>query len=211
MRQDTDERAIVLFPDRAKLFRTVLPSLLSLSIAIPIIKVWKSGKRGHQIVSLLTALVSLLWESLYVPLWFRLLFPRPIVVVNDEGIAYNPSAAWFTNFALKIRWEEIAVIFPFELVKAHWLAIVPKDVETFAQQQKLIRFRRLPLLVTASQVDAPFVIPEPMILSFTINELLSQIQTKYQQEIEASGIKIGEERKIPFKTGNGPTQTRSEQ
>lgn len=38
MRQDTDERAIVLFPDRARLLKNSLSSLPTAPLAIPVIK-----------------------------------------------------------------------------------------------------------------------------------------------------------------------------
>ena len=201
MRQQPGERTIVLFPDRTRLLKNSLPSLPTALLAIPVVMAWKSKKRALHIVSFLTGALLLFWESLYLPLWFRLLLPRPTVIVNAEGITYNPPAPWFVNFALQIRWQEIAEILPYQMSRVHWLAIVPKDQEAFIQQQKILRPRRFPILAVMMQVHTPFFIPEPNILPSTVNELLAQMQAKFQHEIEANNIKIGEEQKITFKTG----------
>jgi hypothetical protein len=204
MRQDADHRTIVLYPDKTRLFKTVLPSLLSGLLALPLIIAWRSRKRSLHIVSLLLGMLLFFWESLFLPQWYRLLFPRPVVVVNEEGITYDPTAPWFVAFALKIRWEEIAAVFLSELIirgekrtrTPRFLAIMPKDQEAFVKKQKLLRPRRLPLLVMMSRIGTPFLLPELAIYPFSLDELLAQIRTKYQLELKANAIEIGEERKL---------------
>ncbi|HLI07405.1 MAG TPA: hypothetical protein VKV40_12620 [Ktedonobacteraceae bacterium] len=43
MRQDTDERTIVLFPDRTWFLKNLLPSLPTVFLIVPVIRAWKSG------------------------------------------------------------------------------------------------------------------------------------------------------------------------
>ena len=206
MRQDADDRTIVLYPDKTMLFKTVLPSLLSGLLALPLIIAWRSRKRLLHIVSLLAGMLLFFWESFFfLPQWYRLLFPRPVVVVNEDGIAYDPGAPWFFAFALQIRWEEIAAMFLSELsirgkkgmrTSPRFLTIMPKDQEAFVKQHKLLRPRRLPLLVVMSQIGTPFLLSEAAIFPFSLDELFAQIRARYQRELEASAIEIGEERKL---------------
>jgi hypothetical protein len=66
------------------------------------------------------------------------------------------------------------------------------------KQHKLFRPRRLPLLVVMSQlaIGTPFLLPESAITPFLLDELWAQIRARYQCEIEANAIEIGEERKL---------------
>jgi hypothetical protein len=137
-----------------------------------------------------------------------LLRPKPIVVVNEIGIAYDdPNATWFMTLGLQIRWEEIAAMFPCELsirgkkgtkTFPRFLAIIPKDRIDFALQHKLFYPRRFLLLFIMSHpsINTPFLVLETKISSCSLDELLAQIRARYQHEIETNGIEIGEERKI---------------
>lgn len=207
MRQDADHRAIVLYPDKTRLFKTVLPSLLSGLLALPLLIAWRSGKRWLHLVSLLAGMLLFFWETLFLSQWSRLLLPKPVVVINEVGIAYDPVVPWIVAFRLQIRWEEIAAIFLSELsvrgkkgtrTSPRFLAIMPKDQEAFVKQHKLLRPRRLPLLVVMSQpgIGTPFLLPELAISPFPLDELVAQIRMRYQREIEAHAIEIGEERKL---------------
>ena len=207
MRQDADHRTIVLYPDKTRLFKTVLPSLLSGLLVLPLLIGWRSGKRSLHLVSLLAGMLLFFWESLFLSLWSRLLLPKPVVVVNEAGIAYDPVASWFVALRLQIRWEEIAIMFLSELsirgkkgtrTFPRFLTIMPKDQEAFVKQHKLLRPRRLPLLVVMSQpgIGTPFLLPESAISPFSLDELFAQICARYQREIEANEIEIGEERKL---------------
>jgi hypothetical protein len=207
MRQDVDHRTIVLYPDKTRLFKTALTSLLSGLLVLPLIIAWRSRKRSLHLVSLPAGMLLFFWESLFLSQWYRLLFPRPVVVVNEAGIAYDPVVPWFVAFRLQIRWEEIAAMFLSELsmrekkgmrTSPRFLTIIPKDQEAFVKQHKLFRPRRLPLLVVMSQlaIGTPFPLPEPAISPFSLDELFAQIRARFQREIEANAIEIGEERKL---------------
>ncbi len=109
MRQDVDHHAIVLYPDKTRLFKTALPSLLSGLLVLPLIISWRSRKRSLHLVSLPASMLLFFWESLFLSQWSRLLFPKPVVVVNEAGIAYDPVVPWFVAFRLLIRWEDSSV------------------------------------------------------------------------------------------------------
>ena len=52
MRQNADHRTIILYPDKTRLFKTALPSLLSGLLVLPLIIAWRSRKRSLHFVSL---------------------------------------------------------------------------------------------------------------------------------------------------------------
>ena len=204
MRQSISDHAIILFPNRAKLFRQVLPALYSGLLIVPIIIARRSGKRALQIISLVGGMLLFLWETLYISFLYRLLFPKPVVVVNDEGIAYDPPAPWFVAFALSIRWQEMAAIFLTDLTirgkkrtrTTRYLCIMPKDQDAYTKQQKILRPRRFAHLVMMSIIKVPFLLPELPILPISLDELLAQIRSRYAREIAAHGIEMREEQRI---------------
>ncbi len=205
---DADPRTIVLYPDKTELFKKAWPSLLGALLAPPILIAWHSGNPWLRLAALLAGLPLFLWESLSLIGWFRLLRPKPIVVVNEAGFTYDdPTASWLMTLGLQIRWEEIAAIFPCELTIRgkkgtktfpRFLAIIPKDRIDFALQHKLFYPRRflLSIIMSHPSINTPFMVFETVISPCSLDELLAQIRARYQHEIEANGIEIGEERKL---------------
>ena len=140
--------------------------------------------------------------------WFRLLRPKPAVIVNEVGFTYDdPMASWLMTSGLQIRWEEIEAIFPCELTIRgkkrtktfpRFLAIIPKDRTDFMFQHKLLYPRRflLSIIMSHPSINTPFMVFETVISPCSLDELLAQVRARYQHEIEAHGIEIGEERKI---------------
>jgi hypothetical protein len=203
-----DSRTIVLYPDKAELFKKVWSSLLGAPLVPPLLIAWSSGNPWLRFASLLVGLPLLLWESTYLLEWFRLLRPKPAVIVNEVGFTYDdPMASWLMTRGLQIRWEEIEAIFPCELTIRgtkrtktfpRFLAIIPKDSAEFSIQHKLLYPRRwlLLLLISFRSINTPFMIFETIISPCSLDELLAQVRARYQHEIEAHGIEIGEERKI---------------
>lgn len=204
MRQSIPDRDIVLYPNRAKLFRQNLPVLYSGLLMFPIIMAWRSGKRALQIISLAGGILLFLWETLYASFLYRLLIPKPVVVVNDEGITYDPPAPWFVVFSLSICWEEMAAIFLSDLTirskketkTTRFLCIMPKDQEAYIKQQKILRPRRFAQLVMMSIIKVPFLLPEHLVLPISLDQLFTHIRLRYAPEIAAYNIEIRENQKI---------------
>ncbi len=206
---DTDPRTIVLYPDKAELFKEVVwPSLLGALLVCPLLIAWHSGNPWLRFASLLVGLPLFLWELLSFIGWFRLLRPKPVVIVNELGFTYDdPMANWLITRGLQIHWEEIEAMFPCKLTirgkketktYPRFLAIRPKDRTEFAIQHKLFYPRRwfLLLIMSFRGINIPFMMFETIISSCSLDELLAQVRARYQHEIEANGIDIGEERKL---------------
>jgi hypothetical protein len=204
MSYDPDHHAITIYQDKATRFKSVLPSLFGGLIVVPILFYRHSRKRVFKILALLASVLLLLWETLFLSALYRLLFPRPVVVVTDKGIDYRPLSNWFVALGMTMQWEEMAAMYLNELtlrgkkrtVTYRALCIMPRDQEMYFQQHKLLRPRRLPLLVMMSKIGSPFLLPEQLIFPLTLDELLSQIRVHFQEQIQANGIEIREEQKI---------------
>ncbi len=195
-----DPRTIILYPDKTELFKEVWPSLLGALLVCPLLIAWHSGNPWLRFASLLVGLPLFLWESMYLPACSRLLLPKPVIVVNETGIAYDPVTPWFAPFGMHIHWEEIAAMFLCEISMrskkgTRFLAIRPKDRINFMIQHKLLH--RFPFAyISFPGIETPFLVYETVISPFSLDELLAQIRARYQHEIEANGIEIDEERKL---------------
>ncbi len=200
MRQD---HTIVLYQSRRTLFKSAWPSLFGGLVVIPVIAYRRSKKSVLRALSILASLMLILWETLFLSTLYRLLFAVPAVIVNDEGIAYHPASPWFVSLGLTMCWEEMAAMYLNELtirgkkrtITYRFLCMIPKDQEAFFERKKLLNWRRLSLLAVMSKMGGvTFMIPEA-VLPLPLDELLSQIRTQFQDEIQMHGIEIRGEQK----------------
>ena len=135
---------------------------------------------------------------------YRLLFPKPVLVVNREGIFNNPLSLWFVNLKMSISWEEIAAIYLQELTlhgkkgtkTYHLLCILPKDFAGFVEREQLGGRGRFAVLGAMAASDAPFMIFEKTIFPHGLDELFDRIRESYQEEIQAHGIDIREKQQV---------------
>jgi hypothetical protein len=186
-----DPRTIVLYPDKAELFKMVWPSLLD-ALLVPLLLIaWSSGNLWLRFASLFAGLPLFLWESAYLPRCFRLFLPKPVIIVNETGIAYDPITPWFAPLNMHIHWEEIAAMFLCELSTRSKKGT--KDRINFVIQHKLLH--RFPFAyISLPDIETPFMVFDWTISPCSLDELLAQICARYQHEIEAHGIEIGAER-----------------
>jgi hypothetical protein len=132
---------------------------------------------------------------LYIPGLYKLYFSNPVVVINDEGITYNPPKLGSFAFRSFISWEEISALYPGELTinkrgkmrVRRFLCILPKDVDRFLQPFSLMSKTALSLLTM--QVGTPFVISE-LLIQGSAENLLSQIRTEYADFLRSHNIEL---------------------
>jgi hypothetical protein len=110
---------------------------------------------------------------------YRLIVPKPALIVNHEGIFDNASAI----SAGLVKWDEIADVFVSDFMGQSFLSVVPVDIEAFLQRQPV--FKIWLMKANAGLVAAPINIPQSM-LRMKVEELASEIQ-KYRQK--RSGLK----------------------
>lgn len=158
--------------------------------------------------------------------FFRLWVPAPLLVVDEVGATYQPvSVAWFAHGKMVLPWTDIAAIYLNELsVQGRrsakrgpkiscFLVFVPKNLEAFLAQHQFLSqekptlLRQAPLLVLTSLLGTPFAIPQQAIAPVSLDDLLAQIRTRFQAEIQAHGIEIRETKKIELSESTWPRET----
>jgi hypothetical protein len=105
---------------------------------------------------------------------YKLIVPKPAVIVNHEGIFDNASAV----SAGLVKWDEIADIFAYYYSSQRFLGVVPLNVEAFLQ--RLPVFKRWLIKVFMMITGAPPIgIPQSM-LPIEVDELMLRIH-EYRQ------------------------------
>lgn len=102
---------------------------------------------------------------------YRLLLPKPAVVISDEGIFDNASAVG----AGMLRWEEIAHVFAYDFMGQRWLGIIPVHEEVVLGRQS--RLKRVMAKMNKGIAEAPFNIPQS-VLPISVDELLSRVEER---------------------------------
>ncbi len=200
---NTPSRAIVFYPDKAKILNGSLPSLYGILLILPIVAYRHSTKRVVKAFSVFLGGLFLLFESLFIPSFYRLLFHVPSLIVNENGFTLSLGGTWLIDIDMSIRWEEIAALYINEITTHgkkrtrtnRLLAVIPKDEDAFFQREKMLRPNRFPIWGALSLTKTPFMLFEQLILPTTLETLLAQISTQYNDKIQANGIEIREEQK----------------
>src|SRR6266481_5968077 len=189
---------IVIYPDRGKFLRAngttlLLGGMFALLASVP--------RRRTSIVARIFAMLSrallLVWGWFCIPALLWLLYPKPIVTVNDDGISYRPPRMGPFATGGSLAWEEIQVLYIGELAMhrrsgrksiQRFLCILPKDVDAFLQRYTTMNKTVLALLMM--QISSPFLVPEST-LPLPIHEHGIELREEYKGSITASKKKIG--------------------
>jgi hypothetical protein len=107
---------------------------------------------------------------------YRLIVPKPAVIINRRGIFDNASA--FP--AGLIEWNEIDKVYTYEYCGQRFLGIVPLDVKTFLERQSI--FKRWLMKVNTGLVVAPINIPQS-VLPMKVDELMLTIQEYHRNYV----------------------------
>jgi hypothetical protein len=99
---------------------------------------------------------------------YRLIVPKPAVIINHRGIFDNASAL----SAGLVEWGEIDKVFIYEYYGQRCLGIVPLDVKAFLKRQPV--FKRWLMKINMHLVEAPINIPQNT-LPIKVDELVLKI------------------------------------
>ena len=102
---------------------------------------------------------------------YRLLIPKPVVVINYEGIFDNASAVG----AGMLKWEEIADVFAYDFMGQRMLGIIPVNEEVVLRRQS--RLKRVMAKMNKGIAAAPFNIPQ-QVLPISVDELLCRVEER---------------------------------
>ena len=181
-------QVFVVYPSRNRLAqRILLPSLAfaTLIVAAPTVvnALLHTQQRpevapGPMILLSLTVLCALL-------LFYRLLMPKPALIIDNEGIVDNASA--IVSGVGMIHWSEIAAILLYGSARQAYLVIVPHDMETLRTRQNVLS--RTFVTVFARMLPSPISIPE-WLLTMPAAEVLAQIRSRYDAQIRMNQIDV---------------------
>lgn len=189
-------RGIVLYQDRIALLRSAaFPTAIGAGLCTLLLFSRRSGHIVARLLTFLSGLFLLAWSYLLLPSLLRLLFPKPLVVVNQQGITYSPPSVGVFDFGASLAWNEIEALYPFELTINrpdgptiyNFLCVVPRDVETFMYRRNLMNMTIMAILM--NQTQTPFMIPEST-LPISINALLTHLRVLYADELRIHSIEV---------------------
>jgi hypothetical protein len=91
MSEGTEHQPLIIYIDRGKFLKTnVAIFLLGGGLTILAFAPWHHAKGNTNILVWFARALLLVWGWFYAPILPWLLFPKPVVMVNDEGISYRP-------------------------------------------------------------------------------------------------------------------------
>jgi hypothetical protein len=207
MTEERGRQNIVVYPDREKLLKANGTTfLLGGVLAFLALAPWLRATVATRILAILSRASLLVWGWFCFPALFRLLFPKPIVTIDDNGIAYQPSRIGPFGFHGSLAWGEIKSLYIGELTMnkrgrtnvRRFLCVLPRDVDAFLQSYPLLSRTALSLMML--QIHTPLVLPEA-ILPLSVDELLARIRTQYADIIQAYEIELREEYKGSLTAG----------
>ena len=162
---------VVIYPSKLKALLMAAGSLLFVALGF-----YLASERVHRRLPLwaivVVAYIGIPFFGLsFLYMLYRLLFPKPSVVISREGIFDNASAVG----AGMLRWEEIAEIYPYDFMGQRMLGLVPRDAEAVIARQPPLK--RVLARMNRGLVQAPFNIPQTT-LSIPVDELLKIIEER---------------------------------
>src|SRR5260370_41583794 len=202
MSREKEYQPIVIYPDRGKFLRANGAAFLLGGCLAPLaLTPWHNARVVTRMLIMLSRVLLLVWGWFCIPALARLLFPKPVVTINDESISYHAPRMGPFAFGGSLAWEEIKALYVGELTiprgggRTHirrFLCILPKDIEAFLRPYTFMNKTVLTLLMM--QVGSPFVLPEAM-LPLSSDELLTRIRTHYADIIHTCEIELRKEYK----------------
>jgi hypothetical protein len=107
--------SMAIYQDRGTLCKAAWPALLGGLAVIPILLYRQRRRRVFKVASVIAGILLPVWETQFVSAVPRLVFPRPLLSVTDQGIDYRPMTPWYFTFRMSMRWEEMAAMYVDEL------------------------------------------------------------------------------------------------
>jgi len=161
---------LVIYPSKTKMLAMVVGSLMFVTIGVCFV-VFREAMGVPLVGVVVVSYVGVPFFGLcFAYAAYRLLAPKPAVVVNEEGILDSASAVG----AGMLRWEEIAEVVVYDFMGQRILGIVPVDAEAVIARQRLLR--RLSMRISRGMGLPPFNIPQAT-LPMSVDELLAQIMS----------------------------------
>ena len=162
---------VVIYPKKVKLLAITMGALLGVILGFYFAQ--NRVEMGLPLrVVIITSYVGIPFSGLcLIYAVYRLLMPKPVVVISDEGIFDNASAVG----AGMLRWEEIADVFAYDFMGQRMLGIIPVNEEVVLGRQS--RLKRVMAKMNKGIAAAPFNIPQ-QVLPISVDELLCRVEER---------------------------------
>ena len=162
---------IIIYPKKLKLLAIAIGALLFVILGVYFAQNRVAMELPLEVI-IITSFVGIPFSGLcLVYAIYRLLMPKPAVVISDEGIFDNASAVG----AGMLRWEEIADVFAYDFMGQRMLGIIPVNEGVVLRRQS--RFKRVMAKMNKGIAPAPFNIPQS-VLPISVDELLSRVEER---------------------------------
>lgn len=188
-----NEAGLLIYPSKIK---TILLAFIALIFVILgfilviyrkeiTIDFWMNFGFNHKTANILSILSIIITSYIGIPFFGlglfyilnRFLYPKPSVIINNEGIIDNSSLA---SVGL-IKWDNISEIFGYNYLGNKFLGIIPKNINNVLLKQGKIK--KFSINITKRLAKAPINISENT-LPITIEELLSEINKYRGNEVK---------------------------
>ncbi len=181
-------QVFMVYPSRNRLVQRILLPSLAFAIVIAatptlvstLLHTQQSAgiAPGPMVLLSLAVLCALL-------LFYRLLVPKPALIIDNEGIVDNASAI-VAGIGM-IHWSEIAAVLLYGNARHSYLVIVPHDMRTLQARQNVLS--RAFANVFTRALPSPISIPE-WLLTMPAAEVLAQIRSRYDAQIRMHQIGV---------------------
>jgi hypothetical protein len=160
---------VVIYPSKLKRFMGAAGSLLFIGLGIYFAKEREFFGLPVWPIIIISYVGILFFGSCFAYVLYRLLRPAASVIISQDGLLDNASAA----SAGMLKWEEIAEIFPYNFMGQQMLGIIPKDTEAVLARQHFVK--KILARINNRLAKAPFNIPQSA-LPFSVAELAKRIE-----------------------------------
>jgi hypothetical protein len=162
---------VIIYPKKVKLLAIAISALLFVILSFYVAQNRVAMELPLEFI-IITSFVGIPFFGLcLVYAIYRLLMPKPAVVISDEGIFDNASAVG----AGMLRWEEIADVFAYDFMGQRMLGIIPVNEGVVLRRQS--RLKRVMAKMNKGIAPAPFNIPQS-VLPISVDELLSRVEER---------------------------------
>jgi len=164
---------VVIFPSKFKMVLLTVGALIFVCVGLAF-AIWRNeaGLTFWEFAFMAWVVIPFFGFS-FLYFGYRLIVPKPAVIVSQQGIFYNSSPL----SAGLVKWEELAEIYVHNINIQRYLVIVPLDIEAFLQRQPI--FKRWLMKINVHTGFAPINIPQ-FTLRMKADELMLRIQ-EYRQ------------------------------
>jgi hypothetical protein len=181
-------QVFVVYPSRNRLVqRILLPALAFAAVIAAAPTLVSTLLRTQQNAGLPAGSMVLVSLALLCTLFlfYRLLVPKPALIIDNEGIVDNASA--IVAGVGMIHWSEIAAVLLYGNAQQSYLVIVPHDLQTLQARQNVVT-RAFATIFTRT-LPSPISIPE-WLLTMPAAEVLAQIRARYDAQIRMHQIGV---------------------